>query len=131
MYLILLFFALILERACGFAAVQTWHFFFVLVQNNVSYFELSYSYAKRCDINLIIIRYCKDINALFFLQFFPSKILLQHNDFIVLMSLQSQFCTVSVHPGSGELIWATPEVWFSYIGPQNSSPGILQWLPAR
>jgi hypothetical protein len=34
-------------------------------------------------------------------QFFLPKILLQHRYFIVLMSLQSEFCTGSVDPGSG------------------------------
>jgi hypothetical protein len=52
-------------------------------------------------------------------QFFLPKILLQHCYFIVLMSLQSEFCTGSADPGSGELIWATFEVWFSYIGPER------------
>jgi hypothetical protein len=34
-------------------------------------------------------------------QFFLPKILLQHRYFIMLMSLQSEFCTGSVDPGSG------------------------------
>ncbi|XP_044422372.1 uncharacterized protein [Triticum aestivum] len=38
---------------------------------------------------------------------------------------------ISVHLGSGELIWGTLEICFLYIGHDNSSPDILQWLPAR
>uniref|UniRef100_A0A8R7R0L5 Uncharacterized protein n=1 Tax=Triticum urartu TaxID=4572 RepID=A0A8R7R0L5_TRIUA len=40
-------------------------------------------------------------------------------------------CLFSVHLGSGELIWGTLEICFLYIGHDNSSPDILQWLPAR
>uniref|UniRef100_M8B6K4 Uncharacterized protein n=1 Tax=Aegilops tauschii TaxID=37682 RepID=M8B6K4_AEGTA len=38
---------------------------------------------------------------------------------------------ISVHLGSGELIWGTLEICFLYIGHDNSSLDILQWLPAR
>ncbi|XP_044441299.1 uncharacterized protein [Aegilops tauschii subsp. strangulata] len=40
-------------------------------------------------------------------------------------------CPFSVHLGSGELIWGTLEICFLYIGHDNSSLDILQWLPAR
>ena len=102
-----------------FAAVQTRHLF-VLIQTNV---------LMKCDKfnnNKILQRLAQCFPA-----FFPPKILLQHNDFIVLVSFKSQLCTCSVHLGSGELIWGTLEICFLYIGHDNSSPDILQWLPAR